>query len=749
MGSYSRLLFLSVAPLLAGAVACSPGNEATDDDGPGGSGAGGSVSSTSSAGPTGSTTSGFMGCQGTACGDGLCCDSGTEECVEDVCLPACASAVRCGPDLATCCATGEVCINDACTMPGGPCSDFADCEEDEFCEPTLGACLPQPDDVACEYVPAVGPLTPEIEWSWTDSPIQPSYNQVVNTPVVLDLEAGDPGLAGYGTPDVVFVTSTFYDETGFAYLRALDGATGDEKWGAAAGVYSLSNRVQPRVTPAGGDIDGDGFPEFITGRAGGGLIAFEHTGAFKWRSTNAGGGTYFTTDINSGAVALADLEGDGTVEIILGGAVFDAGGELKWNAGVFVGSSSGSYGAVSIVADLDGGGQQEVVSGRRAYHADGTLYWDNGLSDGYPAIADLDLDGLPEIVVISSGSVRVQAPTTGALLAQLDMPGDGQGGPPTIADFDADGVPEISAANGTAYSVFEYTPGPPAALSVKWSQVTQDVSSNRTGSSVFDFQGDGSAEVAYNDECYFRIYAGDDGAVLFEEPNASATIHEYPIMVDVDGDNNTEIVLTANDANHIPGGVSCPYSSALERHGIYVYGDAEDKWVRTRRVWNQHAYHITNVSGTGAVAGPEAPSWIVPPGLNNYRQSSQGAAVFNAPDLQVDLSVGLDDCPNVVELGARVINQGNLGVPAGVVVRFYRGTSEAGTFIGEAATTTALLPGQYEKVLMPYTLMASGDATMTFFVTVDEDDMGTSAFNECLEDNNAAGIGGVSCPSVQ
>lgn len=36
----------------------------------------------------------------------------------------------------------------------------------------------------------------------------------------------------------MFVTSTFYDQDGFAYLRALDGATGDEKWGASAGVYS-------------------------------------------------------------------------------------------------------------------------------------------------------------------------------------------------------------------------------------------------------------------------------------------------------------------------------------------------------------------------------------------------------------------------------------------------------------------------------------------------------------------------------
>ncbi len=744
----SRFLVGSAVVVAAGCDGCGDPELVTGGGGSGAEVGDGGATQASTTGQGGSGGDGFVGCQGTACGSGLCCDAATEECVEDACLPACPSAVRCGPDLATCCASGEVCIDETCTMPGGPCTDFADCDEDEFCEPTLGACLPQPDDVACEYKPPVGPLTPELEWSWTSSPIQPTYHQVVNLPVVVDLEAGDPQLAGHGVPDVVVVTSDGYGAGGFAYLRALEGATGAEKWDAASPVYENANRVQPRVTPAAGDIDGDGFPEIVTGRAGGGLIAFEHDGTFKWASTMANGVTPWTVGLESATVALADLEGDGTVEIVVGGAVFEADGSLLWDNGVFIGSNNGTYGAVSIVADLDADGSQEIVSGRRAYHADGSPYWDNGGIDGYPAIADLDLDGAPEIVIVANGTVRVHAPTTGAELASIDMPGNGQGGPPTIADFDADGIPEIASANGTAYSVFEYAPSPPA-LSVKWQMATQDASSNRTGSSVFDFQGDGAAEVVYNDECYFRVYRGTDGVVLYEEANASATIHEYPVVVDVDSDNNTEVVVAANDANHLNGGVSCPYGQAGARHGVYVYGDAADQWVRTRRVWNQHAYHITNVSGTGEVAGPEAPSWIVPPGLNNYRQSSQGAGVFNAPDLQVDLSVSLEPCPSSVTLVARVLNQGSLGVPAGVIVRFYRGTGMGGTFIGEGATTSALLPGQYEEVAVPYTVMASGDSTMSFFVTVDQNDTGVSAFDECLEDNNAAGIDGVTCPTVE
>ncbi|AKT36279.1 FG-GAP repeat domain-containing protein [Chondromyces crocatus] len=729
---------------MGGCSGCGEDDSASGAAGHGGGHQGGAGQGGEGAvGPGGQGGGLLPGCpSGIVCGAGECC-AGGEECVVNTCRPTCASSVRCGPDLSVCCSQGEYCVAGGCVPPGNPCVEWADCEEDEFCEPTIGACLPQPDgEPLCEYKPPVGPLTPTLEWSWTDSPIFPTYYQVINMPVVVDLEKD-------GTPDVVIVTSTGYSTGGIAYLRALNGRDGVEKWDATAGVYQAGNEVAPRVTPAAADIDGDGYVEIIAGRRGGGLIAFEHDGTFKWRSTLAGGMTPWSTVLESATIAIADLEGDGTVEIVVGGVIFNADGTLRSDGGVFFGANGNNYGAVSIIADLDGAMPQEVVSGRRALRADGSTYWDNGLSDGYPAIADLDLDGTPELVVISAGTVRVQSPTTGLVLAQAAMPGSGLAGPPTIADFDADGVPEIASANGTAYAVFEYSANPPA-LTLKWQQATQDQSSNRTGSSVFDFQGDGVAEVVYNDECFFRVYTGIDGTVLYQVPNSSATIHEYPVVVDVDGDNNTEVVLAANDANHQNNSMCPTYASlgATPRHGVFVYGDAGDNWVRTRRVWNQHAYHITNVNADGSVPSPEPASWIGPQGLNNYRQSSQGAGVFNAPDLQVSLEASLAQCPAAVVLRAFVQNQGSLGVPPGVKVRFYQGVDDSGTFVGEAQTTTALLPGQYELVTMTFTVTSAAQG-LSFFVEVDKPDMGQDAFNECLEDNNTARLDGVTCPAVQ
>lgn len=750
------LTFLSTTTLTLFAAAalfgCDGGGSSTNSGGQGGAGAsagastgadggGGSGGVTGGAGGSGGTGGSlFGGCEGVVCGAGDCCDA-SQDCVLGGCLPACASQVRCGADLSVCCGAGQVCLEGACATPGVACLDWADCEEGQFCEPTIGACLPQPAGApACEYKPQVGPLKPTLEWSWTSSAIFPTFVQVINMPVVIDLEKD-------GTPDVVIVTSDSYDAGKTAYPRALDGKSGAEKWGAGADVYKAGNEIQPRSTPAAADIDGDGLIEIVAAKAGGGLIAFEHDGSFKWTSKAADGVMPWSTALASVTLAIADLEGDGAPEIVVGGVVFDASGKLLVNGGESFGSN-GTYGSVSIVADLDGVFPQEIVGGRKALRSDGTLYWDNGLADGYPAIADLDLDGTPEIVVIANGTVRVQSPTTGVVLAQLTMPGTGAGGPPTIADFDADGVPEIASANGNAYSVFEYTSNPMPALSVKWQSATQDLSSNRTGSSVFDFQGDGAAEVVYNDECYFRVYSGQDGTILHEEPSSSATIHEFPVVVDADGDNNTEVVLGSNDLHHLAGSAVCPYPVAMARHGVFVYGDADDNWVRTRRLWNQHAYHITHIDGDGSVPAPEPASWIVPPGLNNYRQSSQGAGVFNAPDLQVGLDASLAPCPAEVLLSAVVRNQGSLGVAPGVSVRFYRGIGSSATLLAEKATTTALLPGQSEVVTTKYTVL-SGETTLDFSVEVDAADPMPGAFKECLEDNNAATLSNVECPQVQ
>src|SRR5262249_54277486 len=194
-----------------------------------------------------------------------------------------------------------------------------------------------------------------------------------------------------GMPDVVIVTSQDYNQNGIAYVRALNGKDGTEKWPATADVYNDTYRVNSRGTPAAADLDGDGKIEIVTPRSGGGLIAFNHDGSFRWASTQKDGVTPWNTVLDSAAVAIADLDADGHPEVVVGGVVFDANGKLIADGGAKAGGNAASYGTVSIVADVDGDGLQEIVTGHSAFGVDQAgvhVLWDNGQSDGYPAIAD-------------------------------------------------------------------------------------------------------------------------------------------------------------------------------------------------------------------------------------------------------------------------------------------------------------------------------------------------------------------------
>ncbi len=711
---------------------------------------------------------------GTLCGSPATCCAAGNECVDDRCLPACASGVHCGADLTTCCASGDVCLAAACVTPGAACGDSYDCEPGQFCEPTLGQCLPQPMPLTCELVPRFSDLMVTQEWAYT-------AEQIISIPVVANLD-------GAGPPEVV-VNLTQQDGAGFpgGRIAVLDGRTGAVVVPPIADSPPTSYGAHGRATIAIGDVTGDSLPDIIYASRVDAtfkslIVAIDRTGAVRWTSHAPTGAPYRFT-IENAAITLANFDGDPMAEVVIGGALLDHDGTVLWDqggngAGPTLGTNSGYTGGIAAVADLDGDRRPEIVTGRQAWKvawtagppasAAVTPYWAYTGADGYPAIADLDGDGRPEVILTAAAAVHVldgrtgllwcgrdptgAACTTAALRTQpLAIPGgptQNRGGPPTIADFDGDGRPEIGVAGGHSYSLYDLarpgedltgvTPAPTVgAIFTRWSRATQDLSSNASGSSVFDFQGDGAAEVVYNDECYMRVYSGTDGRVQLAIANTTGTIHEYPLVVDVDGDGNSEIVVVANDSN---AGTDCP--GVTPRRGLYVYGDARDQWVPTRKVWTQHAYHVTNATSAGNVPMTEDDNWTTP-GLNNYRQNVQGDGVFNAPDLAVELAVGLDQCDGGrLTLRARVTNRGALGVRPGVTVNFHRGTATTDPVVGTATTTVPLLPGG--STILTVTV-DDPPAPTSDFVAVDPP---PGAVAECDEANNDDGATGVICPRV-
>ncbi len=452
--------------------------------------------------------------------------------------------------------------------------------------------------------PIPGGLDPIVEWSWTTPAVEPTFKQLIVTLVTANLtdDNSDGKIDEGDIPDVIFPTTNQITDGNLCLdngiLRAISGAGG----GSVFDVTDMALRVANCVTPAVADLDNDGSPEIIAFQHGTRrLVILNHDGTLERFSEALG-----FDQLVGPSPSVADLDHDGSPEVVLGATVFDRSGHILFSH-PDVGNND--FGPISTTADLDLDGTLEVVSGFRAYRADGSIFYDSGSSGGYPAIGNFDADAYPEVVVVSSGNVYLLEHDGTVKWGPKPLPNGGRGGPPTVADVDADGEPEIGVAAATRFTVFE-TDG-----SIKWSAEIRDTSSNFTGSSVFDFENDGQAEIVYNDELKLRIYRGSTGEVLFETPNSSCTAMEYPIIVDVDNDGHAEILVSRNNM--------CGFGTSigLTEFGVFAYGGRANNWVRTRRIWNQHAYHITNVNEDASIPQFEAPNWLIP-GLNNFRLNS-------------------------------------------------------------------------------------------------------------------------------
>jgi hypothetical protein len=284
------------------------------------------------------------------------------------------------------------------------------------------------------------------------------------------------------------------------------------------------NTVQGQGGVALGDIDLDGWTDIVAATTSG-LVAYDHRGNKIWTSSNLSGHIYGTCD----NPAISDMNHDGKPEIILGRAVVSNSGRLLATGPAGMGGVNGNnVGTTAFAVDIDGDGQEEVVTGNSLFHMDGSVVWQNREQDGYVAVGNFDSDPKGEIVVSNAGQVRLQD-DDGRVLCTNRIPGADSGyygGPPTIADFNGDGEAEFALAAGSRYSVFDKN------CSVLWQATTQDASSGNTGSSVFDFEGDGVAEAVYGDEIRLWVFSGPDGSVKLESrDHTNATWLEYPVVV--------------------------------------------------------------------------------------------------------------------------------------------------------------------------------------------------------------------------
>jgi hypothetical protein len=512
------------------------------------------------------------------------------------------------------------------------------------------SCKPPPDSMGdmfelpvCTLKSPPGSFEPKLQWS-------AELGNGSGPPLVANMtdDNGDGVIDLCDTPDVVVVAGfeppNF--ETGSflpvgARVHVLDGMTGQEH-------FQSEVTVNPFLTPAIGDIDADGFPDivaagflvdqFFGGEELSGLVAFDHTGKVKWQVPLT-----FDNVIDQNAtagVSIHDIDGDGTAEVIVATAVFNGvDGSTRWNA------TGETLAVASVMVDLDLDGTLEMVTGLRAYDKNGQVVWDrNDLTQTgdffqdvvnfvgvFPLIANMDEDMFPEIVITAGpGLFVLEHDGTTKLNADgqpLKFSSQEQGWslgdfkPPTAHDFDGDGFVDIAIGAATGFTVLN--------RSLEPIYVYSDISQGMSATTAFDFLGDGQAEAIYADKDKLLFFDVANQKVVMEWPHSGML--DYPIVADVDGDGSAEVIVASGGTRGTVDG--WPVWVEKTAPTVQVLGDAEDRWIPTRRIWNMTTYHVTHVREDGTIPPRETPHYISPNTFRtNVQYEAEGICTPPGPD---------------------------------------------------------------------------------------------------------------------
>lgn len=527
----------------------------------------------------------------------------------------------------------------------------------------------------CYFIPSCDSIVLGIQWVGQ-----------AETGTYSPLVAGD--MDRDGIPEIV----TYHSEGTEIFI--IDGATGATKV-----------QINSPVTLAGGtapamaDLDNDGFGEFVIVGNDQILRCYSHTGALKWASTSPVG---YANRARFAVPNIADFNHDGWPEVNVGNQVFSGQtGALLASGGP--GVSSGEHPArvagnfsfaspvvvdalpASFCPDCDG---LEIVAGNQVLSVNlvtgvvaPVVTAPAPFTDGFTSIADIDKDGdLDAIVQGKKGAQNtvycwdIQTPTILREFQLLNNWGDGASRV-NVADLNGDGQLEVSFVGFPwLYALNnDFTP--------MWKLANTDASSI-TCSSVYDFCGDGSADVIYRGQTKLQVLEGATGQVKWEDDCLSLTHIENPLVLDVDGDGQTEIV------------IECGSNGTADQGTVVAYEAIGLPGISSRRVWNQHAYFNTNINEDLSVPQYQQNPNIVGDSLRmNSFLNQYFNPTFPAPDGAL-MSPAITCVGDSIDITITVCNYGDNVMPLQTPVSAYKGNPQtsAAIWLGMAPLGFDLAP---------------------------------------------------------
>jgi len=481
---------------------------------------------------------------------------------------------------------------------------------------------------------------------------------------------------------------------------------------------------------------------------------------------------------NEPVVSLADFNQDGRAELYYYNEIRDAltgqiivKGTGDWNY-------KGNVGSIAVDINPASPGL-ELIMGLTIYNVDiatGNLtVWRDQSANYYPklrttsdnnnrnfiSVADYDLDGTMD--VIANGAIgSVIGPTAlfywnvgTDVVKTFATPNDWHQGTGRVNLANIDDVPGLNATFVTGTKLYALDEN----FELKWDLDITELSSGNTGSSVFDFNGDGKSEIVYRDERFlYIIQDGVDGGgnpagnIRQAFPCRSRTGREYPIVADVNGDGETEICLACQHPSE-------PDINPKETGQIVVFASDGERWVPARKMWNQHGYFNVNVNDDLTIpieqqkhhlvfsdvlceldaSGNPIPGEVRP--LNSFQNNSpyldiNGCPSYAAPDItfaNAVIDINAPTCPETdFSASFYLKNEGDVPINDDLNITFYKGDPNAGgqRLNTETIYVNRLLSG--DSLLMDSVIIQGDGTAFDLYIWLNN----PSTIKECFEDNN-------------
>ncbi len=244
-----------------------------------------------------------------------------------------------------------------------------------------------------------------------------------------------------------------------------------------------------------------------------------------------------------------------------------------------------------IYCQMDTDSEMEIVYGIgttiQAWNLDGSNVpgWPKTLSynvQGAPAYGDIDGDGEAEIVIGTANVTGVLGilyafEKDGTPVTGFPINNGGSSRSVVLCDLDMNGSLEIITNKRLSSAGQVYVFKGDGTVYPGWPQAINHVPAS--SSAVGDITGDGIPEII--SESYTSLYAWDrNGNLLtgfpFMMPNGDVNSYSSPVLADIDGDNNREIIF----GSHQSGGAGLGFVYILKNDGTVL-----PNWPKSTTYW--------------------------------------------------------------------------------------------------------------------------------------------------------------------